>query len=164
MSLIRNPVQNLKPEYIIHWFKEKWISSNFAVIVSDSSSNLSAHPKKDEVIAISTKEGLYLSKDNGDKFELVTDTYMVPAVFMLDGGIIFSALDDKGTHLFCQPMDDNSATEISIPDISANNPIIFVTANRDPEQMAIIAYANDIFITKDQGKNWKIIAEEGKIE
>ncbi|MFS0645627.1 F510_1955 family glycosylhydrolase [Siminovitchia sp. 179-K 8D1 HS] len=142
-----------------------WESSKFSGIESDSIGNISAHPKKDKIIAVSTKDGLYLSKDYGNNFDLITDPFMVPAVLTLDDSIIYSTLDGKGVHLFSQNLNDETPTEISIPDLSANNPIMFVTANHEnPDQMAIITYANDIFITKDKGENWTTIAKEGKLE
>ncbi len=79
-----------------------WTASQFAGIESDSIGNISAHPQKNEVIAVSTKDGLYLSKDNGNNFELVTATVMVPAVFMLDDTTIYSTMDDREVHLFSQ--------------------------------------------------------------
>lgn len=141
-----------------------WESSKLAGIKSDSIGGISAHPKTEEMISISTKNGLYLSKDNGNNFELITDSFMVPAVFMLDDIVLYSALNDKGIHLYSQTIADGSRTEITIPDLADNNPIMFIAANHDnPEQIAIITYANDIFTTKDGGENWESIAKEGKL-
>lgn len=141
-----------------------WESSKLAGIKSDSIGSISAHHKTEEMISVSTKNGLYLSKDNGNNFELITDSFMVPAVFMLDDIVLYSALNDKGIHLYSQTIADGSRTEITIPDLADNNPIMFIAANHDnPEQIAIVTYANDIFTTEDGGKSWEGITKEGKL-
>lgn len=142
-----------------------WESSKFSGIESDSIGSISAHPKKKEMIAVSTRDGLYLSKDNGNNFELMTDTFMVPAVFLLKDAMIYSTIEDKGIHLYHQNINEKEAAEIQIPKISDKNPIMFIAASHEkPEQMAIITYANDIYITNDSGNNWKQVAKEGKLE
>ncbi|RST76102.1 sialidase [Siminovitchia acidinfaciens] len=142
-----------------------WESSKLSGIESDSIGTISTHPNKEEIIAISTKDGLYLSKDTGNNFELITENFMVPAVFMLDDIVLYSVLNDKGIHLYSQPITDGSTTEITIPDLADHNPIMFIAANhKNQEHMAIITYANDIFISKDGGKNWTNIAKKGKLD
>lgn len=90
---------------------------------------------------------------------------MVPAVFMLDDKVLYSALNDKGIYLYSQTLIDGSTTEITIPELTDNNPIMFIAANHEnPEHMAIITYANDIFTSEDGDKNWTNIAKEGKLE
>lgn len=143
---------------------ETWESSKFSGIESDSIGSISAHPKKEEMVAVSTKDGLYLSKDHGNNFESITQPFMVPAVFMLEDRVIYSAINDKGVHLRRQNIKDGATTEVPIPDLTESNPIIFITANHDnPDQMAIVTYTNDIFTTEDRGVNWTKIAEKGKV-
>jgi len=142
-----------------------WKKGNLSEIMSDSIGNLAAHPIKEEVISVATKDGLYLSTDYGDSFELITDSFMVPSAFLLEDTMIYSAIKDDGIHLYSQNINENNAVEISIPNIAAVNPILFVTANqKNPDQMAIITYSNDIYITEDNGGNWKQIVSEGKIK
>lgn len=142
-----------------------WESSKFSGIESDSIGSISAHPKKKEMIAVSTRDGLYLSNDNGNNFELMTDTFMAPAVFLLEDAMIYSTIEDKGIHLYYQNFNEKEAAVIKTPKISDKNPIMFIAASHEkPEQMAIITYANDIYITNDSGKKWKQIAKEGKLE
>lgn len=142
-----------------------WKKGNLSEIKSDSIGNIVTHPNKADIIAVSTKDGLFLSKDYGNSFELVTDSFMVPAVFLLEDTMIYSVIKDDGIHLYSQSINEKDAIEISIPKIVPVNPILFVTANQEkPDQMAIITYSNDIYITQDQGNDWKKIASEGKIK
>lgn len=143
-----------------------WQASLFSGIQSDSIGTISAHPKRDEIIAVSTKDGLYLSKDNGNNFDLITDsTFMVPAVFLLEDSIIYSSLEDKGIHLYSQKINESVVTELPIPDIAENNPILFIAANhQNPDQIALVTYANDIYTTENNGESWVQIAKVGKIK
>lgn len=140
-----------------------WKKGNISEIKSDSIGNIAAHPNKEEIVAISSKDGLFISTDYGDSFELVTDSFMVPTVFLLEDTMIYSAIKDDGIHLYSQNINEKDTVEISTPEITAVNPILFVAANHEnPDQMAIITYSNDIYITQDKGNNWEKIASEGK--
>lgn len=142
----------------------KWHAGKFSGFETDAIGNMSAHPTKEGVVAASSKDGLYLSSDYGDHFELISDRSMVPAVTMLEESVLYAGLDDNGSHLYKQSLKQSNKAEIPIPDLGDNNPIMVIAADHEnTNQIAVITYENDIYLTRNRGVDWSSLSQKGKV-
>ncbi|MBD7982997.1 sialidase [Sporosarcina sp. Sa2YVA2] len=131
---------------------------------SDFVSNLSAHPSKKEMLAIGSKDGIFLSNDSGENFELLNDSKAVLYVFMTENGGMYSSYANENVELKSFNFDDGQEKEIRLPH-KQMSPISFIAVNPDNEKEIVIAtHTNDIYLTKDEGANWSMLAEKGTLK
>ncbi|KAA0966967.1 sialidase [Sporosarcina sp. ANT_H38] len=129
---------------------------------SELMSNLAAHPSRKDVIAIGSKDGLYLSENHGDNFNLLNDVKMVTYVTMTESGGLYASFENEVAKLRTFAIGSEEEIEIQLPTIQQIEPIAFIAVNpENQEEIAIATYNNDIYITKDNGLNWETIADSG---
>ncbi|MDP1716935.1 MAG: glycosyl hydrolase [Burkholderiales bacterium] len=125
--------------------------------------NLAVHPSNNQIVAAGTKTGLFLSSNGGDNFKrLASGEQVLAAFFDLDEKQLwFSSYAGKPT---LTRLDWNSGkkTAVSLPPLAedavaniAQNP-----ANRN--EYAIATFKRNIYLTKDLGKTWAKIADQGQ--
>ncbi|MDV6378673.1 sialidase [Sporosarcina sp. GW1-11] len=128
---------------------------------SEFISNIAAHPSLENVVAIGSKDGIFLSSDYGENFERISTDKMNLYTILTDRGGYYSSYENEKTTLTWFTTDNNQTTSIQIPD-QAMNPIVFIAVNPENEKELVIAtHSNDIYVTKDQGNTWDKLAKEG---
>ncbi|MFS0577293.1 F510_1955 family glycosylhydrolase [Sporosarcina sp. 179-K 3D1 HS] len=140
-----------------------WNKASMNGFNSDFISNLAAHPTQKEMIAIGSKEGIYLSKDYGENFEAFNDTKMVLYVTLSDDGGYYSSFENETVQLKFFTFGSDQELEIQLPHEKVD-PIVFIAVNPENEkEMVFATYTNDIYLTKDEGLNWDRLAKNGEL-
>ncbi|MBO0587722.1 F510_1955 family glycosylhydrolase [Sporosarcina sp. E16_8] len=141
-----------------------WKESSMKEFNSEFISNLAAHPTRKEMIAIGSKEGLFLSEDYGEKFSLFNEAKMVTYVTLTDAGGFYANLENEKVMLTSFALDSDQEIEIQLPNNQQIEPIAFIAVNpNNPKEIVIATHNNDIYLTKDEGLNWKTLAESGEL-
>ncbi|MFD1927103.1 F510_1955 family glycosylhydrolase [Sporosarcina siberiensis] len=141
-----------------------WEKASMNEFNSEFISNLAAHPSEKETIVIGSKDGIFISKDFGEKFERLNDTKMVIFVALTENGGYYASYENDKTELKTFTFDNDQENSIQLPNEEIN-PIVFIAVNPDDDKEIVIAtHNNDIYLTKDEGLNWDELAVNGELE
>lgn len=125
--------------------------------------SLAVHPTDARIVAAGTDNGLYLSRDAGETFsQRVSGRQVLGIGFELDGRhILFSSYGGKAALGRIGMAPGASAQEMPIPAMS-EDAIAYIAQNPvRPAEIAIASFKRSVFLSKDEGRNWKPIAENG---
>lgn len=140
-----------------------WEKASMNEFNSEFISNLAAHPSQKEMIAIGSKDGIFLSSDYGENFGPYNDAKMVLSVTLTENGGYYSSYENETVQLKSFTFANDQEITIKLPD-ETMSPIVFIAVNPDNENEVVIAtYNNDIYLTKDEGANWDVLAVNGEL-
>ncbi|HUG24486.1 F510_1955 family glycosylhydrolase [Piscinibacter sp.] len=126
--------------------------------------SLAVHPTDPAVVAAATDVGLYLSRDSADTFEpLVGDRVVITAGFAPDGQHLwFSTYAGAGGALARIALKAGAkAEDVTVPAL-ADDAIAYIALNPvRPAEIAIATFKRSVFVSKDRGRTWAQIAQEG---
>lgn len=122
---------------------------------------IAAHPDNNNVVAISTEEGAFLSEDAGDTFEQVLSGLPVTAVtFTSNGELIVAEGTEEETSL--KVIDTSKKFEVSAPDINEEDAIGYIAQNPQSEETIMVTtMERDIFYTENGGETWRKLVNKG---
>ncbi|MDC6155937.1 VPS10, VPS10 domain protein [Bacillus albus] len=123
----------------------------------------SVHPDQANVVAVSTKDGVYLSTDYGNTFELFSTSLESTAVTLSNEEVIYAPINKQ--ILTKKSIATNEETNIQIPALGPKDAIMYISQN--PQNSAEIAFATmkaNVFLSTDEGKTWKQITKEGAFQ
>ncbi|HDR6310139.1 TPA: VPS10, VPS10 domain protein [Bacillus cereus] len=123
----------------------------------------SVHPDQASVIALSTKDGVYLSTDYGNTFELFSTSLESTAVTLSNEEVIYAPINKQ--IVTKKSIATNEETNIQTPSLDAKDAIMYISQN--PQNSAEIAFATmkaNVFLSTDEGKTWKQITKEGTFQ
>ncbi|USK41757.1 hypothetical protein LIS77_25045 (plasmid) [Cytobacillus firmus] len=143
---------------------ETWETSKLNGLTSKSVSKIATHPKKAELVGISTEKGLFYSTDFGDNFQQIGNIEMVTTLYFEEETLLFSSIEDSGPRLYELDLSTRKQRKIRLPEINNNDAIIEITSNPlNRSELVLITQKNDIFLTKDRGYKWQQIVSNGRI-
>lgn len=120
-----------------------------------------AHPSKKGVVAIGTDQGLYLSENYGEVFELVLpESYVGAAVFSNSDEIIVGSNTDN-KEIIKLDLSNEKSTKYELPKNVDGN-ITFITYNyKNKNELAFATDQLNVYVSKDDGETWNTIVEAG---
>jgi hypothetical protein len=122
---------------------------------------LAVHPTHPQFIAIGTEKGLFLSKDHGNHFETILPKQITSLAYNTVGELFVGGYDGKPFLVQYDEKVDQFQT-IQLPKME-NDAVQYFGQNPLKEDEAVfISYNKNIFLSKDFGNTWEMIAEEGK--
>jgi photosystem II stability/assembly factor-like uncharacterized protein len=125
---------------------------------------LAVHPTDAKVVAAGTLDGLYLSRDAAEGFErLVGGKRVLATQFDLDGRHLwFSTHAGKAAGLARIELKEGAKPQEVAPPALTDDAVAYIAQNpvrRD--EIAIATFRRSVFLSPDQGKTWKLIANAG---
>ncbi|WP_019414273.1 F510_1955 family glycosylhydrolase [Paenisporosarcina sp. TG20] len=160
------PIGNL--EFGLHYSEDdgkSWAKSKMVGFDSKYISNLSAHPSNDSILAIGSQDGLFLSSDFGNTFNLLGNPIMITYVTLTETAGIYASIENERVKLVRFNIETKGLEDLKVPDISQNNPILQIAVNPiDKKEITIATIENDIYQTQDSGETWDMIAEKGTLK
>ncbi|MEH7343809.1 hypothetical protein V7122_08020 [Bacillus sp. JJ1532] len=132
---------------------------------ADTLGMIAAHPTNNSLMAMSTKSGIFYSKDQGKNMIKVTDPIMSTALAFSEDNLYYSSVENNKVLFYKMNIHTLEAEQIIIPFLSYDNPITFISVNhKDQNTLSFSTYLNDVYETFDGGQNWKLVLKNGRIE
>ncbi|MEW9503153.1 F510_1955 family glycosylhydrolase [Jeotgalibacillus marinus] len=131
--------------------------------LEDDLLSISVHPEDGNIIAAAGQNGIYLSYDQGENFELITSGMQGTAVFFTKDALIYGAYDGNPS-LIRHPLSDKSEEEIPLPEMDQDGVLYFAQHPKDEKEMTFTSFNGNIYQTKDNAENWDLLVETGEIK
>ncbi len=125
---------------------------------------LAVHPDDAALVAVATSEGLYLSRDSGERFAKSASAGEGLAVFFdLNGkDIWYSAYAGRAT-LLRLPHKGGQPVRITVPPLT-NDAVAYIAQNPARRlEYAIATFERSVYLSADGGQSWKQIADRGTV-
>lgn len=140
----------------------KWAHAAATGLAGDVK-GLAVHPSDAAIVAAFTADGLYLSHNSADRFErLVGGRQVLAATFDLDGRHLwFSAY--AGTPALMRIALEAGAQPEALTMPALTQDAVAYTAQNPARrnEMAIATFKRNVYLSEDQGRSWKQIAQSG---
>lgn len=124
---------------------------------------LAVHPSNASVIAVGAADGLYISHDAGDHFDLlIGDTQVLAQWFDLDGEHLWvSGYANSAALSRISLKDKVDIKEITLPTLN-EDAVAFIAQNPTRhEELAIATFKRSVYATGNSGATWTQIADGG---
>lgn len=123
--------------------------------------SLAVHPEDANVVAVGTREGLFLSVDSGESFRRAAAGQTLAVSFDLDGTHLWYAGHDGAPTLRRTVWSGAQASAVTLP-LLADDAVSYIAQNpARRNEYAIATFKRSAFVSRDGGKNWAPIAREG---
>lgn len=124
---------------------------------------LAVHPDDTGTVAAATSDGVFVSKDAGESFTQVTKADGTGVFFDLDGKHLWYGSFDGQPRLSRAALRRGGpATQLTLPPLT-QDAVAYIAQNplRHAE-FAIATFARNVYLSKDTGRTWTLIAERGQ--
>jgi len=124
---------------------------------------VAVHPHDGAIVAVATSAGVFLSRDSGEQFAAVaTGGQGLSALFDLDGQHLWYGTFDGRPHLVRAALGGGGATEFKLPPLE-KDAVAYIAQNpKLRSEYAIATFKRSVHLSKDGGKNWLQIADNGR--
>jgi hypothetical protein len=137
-----------------------WERSEMDGLVGQPSA-IAVHPSDQGTVVFTTNEGVFLSKDFGNKFEKLLPTLATAATFTIDGKLVIGNIEN-GASIIEVDINSGEQSKISVPTLGEEDAISYIAVSpQSPEELVFTTYSKDIFKTKDKGEKWEKLADKG---
>ncbi|TLS35435.1 F510_1955 family glycosylhydrolase [Pseudalkalibacillus caeni] len=141
---------------------ENWKEVGFGGL-PDKVGGIVAHPDKEEVVAVTSPDGVFLSTNKGNEFKKIEGSVGASAATMTENEVVYAEAATQ-PDIIKQPVEGGEKTTIKGPDLVEDG-ILYIAVNPNKEdELAVFTMNNSIYLTKDNGENWKGLASKGKIK
>ncbi|WP_002148804.1 F510_1955 family glycosylhydrolase [Bacillus cereus] len=144
---------------------QEWKNSKLKGL-SSTIHSFSVHPDQSSVVAVSAKDGVYLSTDYGNTFKLFSKSLESTAVTFSDEDVIYAFINKENKQMITkQSIATNEETNIQVPSLDPKDTIIYISQN--PQNSAEMVFATmkaNVFLSTDGGKTWKKITKNGTLQ
>ena len=123
---------------------------------------LAVHPGDAKIVAAATSSGIYVSRNSGDSFEPLARGAEGSAVFFdLNGIHLWHSTYDGNPRLARLELNGGAAATIALPPLK-DDAVAYIAQNpANLREFAIATFGRSVYMSKDDGKLWKQIADRG---
>lgn len=123
---------------------------------------IAVHPSRPQTVAVATKEGLFLSTSSGERFERLAAGQVFAAFFDLGGEDLLYSLHDGAARLYRHSLKSADRAEIPLPALT-RDAVAYIAQNpAGRSEYAIATFERSVFLSKNMGKDWTRIAQNGQ--
>jgi len=126
---------------------------------------LAVHPENAAIVAVAAAEGVFVSRDSGERFVPVASGGQGLSLFFdLDGKHLWFGTFDGKARLSRRPLDGGNSAQVALPALD-QDAVAYIAQNPvRPSEYAIATFQRSVYLSKDGGRAWKRLAERGKTE
>ena len=124
--------------------------------------SIAVHPKKDELVAVAGKDGVFLSKDGGENFGKLNDKQGT-SVFFSENALWYGAYD-KEPVLVKYVLETKEKVELSLPKLEKDAVMYLAQNPQNQSEIVFSTFNGHVFLSKDYAKTWDQLVKKGKIQ
>jgi hypothetical protein len=122
--------------------------------------SIAVHPNNPDIFAAAAKDGIYLSKDKGESFELITKGVQGTAVFFTEDELWYGAYN--GAPLLVKRLiSDGTEDNMKLPDMPQDAVLYLAKNPQDDKEITFVTFNGSIFQSTNGAKSWEILVEKG---
>jgi hypothetical protein len=160
-----NPSPNKKmSETGLHYSTDEtktWKKSKVAGLEGQPSA-ITVHPTNEAIVAVSSDKGVYLSKDYGNQFEKIGPPMQATSLFFNVEGELYAAGLNPQPALVRINLESNESQYLNIPAMTEDVIAFIGQSPVNNQELSIMTFNKDVYISSDGGANWTTIVEQGK--
>jgi hypothetical protein len=124
---------------------------------------IAVHPDKPGTVALATSEGLFLSRDSGERFtRLASDGEGLSVSFDLNGKDLWYGSFEGRARLARISFDSPHRVQVSLPPLR-EDAVSHIAQNPGRRlEYAIATFRRSVYLSKDSGQSWVQIADQGQ--
>ena len=124
---------------------------------------VAVHPDDAKTVAVATSEGLYLSRDSGERFAKASASGEGLSVFFdLEGKSVWYGSFDGGPRLTRVALSGASSASVTLPPLKGDDAVAYIAQNPVHRlEYATATFQRSVYLSKDAGQSWKQIADRG---
>lgn len=161
---VMNPEPNEKMDstglYYSRDEAQTWIKSQMTGLDGEVTA-LAVHPTQDAMVAVGTRNGLYLSSNYGDQFEKIVSDRGITALSFGAQGQLFAGGYNNGASLLHVNMETEQQEEIMIPSLDEDAVLYFAQNPTNENEMVFVTYNKDVYLSEEAGASWTKIVGNG---
>ena len=116
--------------------------------------SLAVHPEDPKVVAVGTRDGLFLSVDSGENFRRAATGQTLAVSFDLDGTHLWSAGHDGAPTLHRMDWKGGEASAVTLPPL-ADDAVAYIAQNpARRDEYAIATFKRSAFVSREGGRAW----------
>ncbi|MBG9549494.1 F510_1955 family glycosylhydrolase [Cytobacillus firmus] len=142
-----------------------WDPVSLKGLEADTLGMIAAHPTNPEIMAMSTRSGIFYSQDKGETVKLISEPIMATALTFTENSLYYAYADQEKVQMSKIDLETMESSQINIPFLSYDNPITYIAADHKSDgKLAVSTYLKDVYESADSGENWKLLLKNGRIE
>lgn len=125
---------------------------------------LAVHPDDAKTLAVATSEGLYLSRDSGERFAKAATAggEGLSVFFDLEGKFIWYGAFDGAAKVLRVPLGGGHPVQVMLPALK-DDAVAYIAQNPSRRlEFAIATFERNVYLSKDAGQSWNQIADRGR--
>jgi photosystem II stability/assembly factor-like uncharacterized protein len=124
---------------------------------------IAVHPDAASTVAVATTEGLFLSRDSGERFtRIASDGQGLSAYFDLQGKDVWYGSFDGQPRLTRIPLVSPHPVRVGLPPLG-EDAVAYIAQNPAHKlEYAIATFKRSVYLSKDGGQSWSQIADRGQ--
>lgn len=124
---------------------------------------IAVHPGDARVVTVATSDGLYLSRDAGERFvKTAGNGEGLSAFFDLQGKQLWYGSFDGRARLTRIPLASPHPVTVGLPPLS-EDAVAYIAQNPARKlEYAIATFKRSVYLSKDGGQSWSQIADQGR--
>ena len=123
---------------------------------------IAAHPDDAATVAVATSAGVFVSRDSGNKLNMLAPGQALSAFFDLDGKHLWYGTFDGQARLTRAPLGGGRPRSMELPPLG-RDAVAYIAQNPAARtEYAIATFERNVYLSPDAGRTWRQIAERGK--
>lgn len=124
---------------------------------------LAVHPTDKNLMAVAGEDGVYLSKDHGENYKLLTKGQQGTSVFFTEDHLFYGGYDGQPS-FFKRTLADEYEEEVALPEMKEDAVLYAAVNPKNEQEITIVSFNSDIYQTTDNGEGWNLLAKAGSIK
>ncbi|MEW9669778.1 F510_1955 family glycosylhydrolase [Ammoniphilus sp. 3BR4] len=125
--------------------------------------SIAVHPKNSDILAVAGKEGIYLSKDKGETFHLMTKGLQGTSVFMTEDTLWYGGYNGQAV-LVKRSLENDAEENVALPEMEQDAVMYLAQNPKNHNEVTFVTFNGDVFMSKDGTQTWNILIEKGEMK
>lgn len=124
---------------------------------------LAVHSTDKNILAAVGEDGIYLSRDQGETFELLTTGTQGTSVYFTENSLFYGEYDGQPSFVK-RNLSDNQEEEIILPEMREDAVMYAAINPKNEHEITFVSFNNDIYQTTNHGESWKLLVKSGDLQ